>query len=113
MYESPISVAINSFIKEQTERADNEILYQATMQTGISIDKDELVKALRYDRDQYDKGYSDGIQAFAERLVEGRLAAVLLQDDTTEYAEGYYDALLWVEGQCWSLVKEMVKGGEG
>jgi hypothetical protein len=78
MYESPISIAVNSFIKEQTERVDKEILYQATMQTGINIGKEELIKALRYDRDQYDKGYSDGyeeaIRGFAERLCEGRVS---------------------------------------
>lgn len=26
----------------------------------IDIDKDELLKALKYDRDQYNQGYSDG-----------------------------------------------------
>lgn len=33
-----------------------------------SVDKDELIKALQYDRDQYDKGYVDGATEFAERL---------------------------------------------
>lgn len=32
------------------------------------VNKDELAKALQYDRDQYDKGYADGVNDMAERL---------------------------------------------
>ncbi len=38
---------------------DNLIL-QSCVKVGCHVDKDELEKALRYDRDQYVKGYEDG-----------------------------------------------------
>ena len=38
---------------------DNLVL-QSCVKVGCHVDKDELEKALRYDRDQYVKGYEDG-----------------------------------------------------
>ena len=102
MYQSPIEILTNSFIKEQAERLDNEILYRATMETGIDIDRDELVKALQYDRNQYEKGYLDGIRAFAERLKNHRIKPEFPWDDFY-VTEGYID----------HLVNEMLKGGVG
>ena len=29
---------------------------------GIEVDKDELIKTLAYDREQYEKGYADGLK---------------------------------------------------
>ena len=37
---------------------DGEIL-KAVQNVGINVDKDELLKALAYDRDQYNKGFHD------------------------------------------------------
>ena len=42
---------------------------KACMDMGINIDKDELLKALRYDRRQYEKGYFDGIRARDDEIV--------------------------------------------
>jgi hypothetical protein len=38
---------------------DNLVL-ESCVKVGCHVDKDELEKALRYDRDQYFKGYADG-----------------------------------------------------
>jgi hypothetical protein len=38
---------------------DNLVL-ESCVKVGCRVDKDELEKALRYDRDQYFKGYADG-----------------------------------------------------
>lgn len=56
MYESPI----RTFQKQLEMRYENGIM-NAVAEYGIHVDKDELVKALNYDRNQYDKGYSDAI----------------------------------------------------
>ena len=37
---------------------DNEIL-KAVQNVGVNVDKEELLKALQYDRGQYQKGYDD------------------------------------------------------
>lgn len=54
MYKSPIEI-IYSSIEAQME---NEI-YKEVLKYGINVDKDELIKALKYDRNQYQKGYQD------------------------------------------------------
>ena len=36
---------------------------------GVNVDKEELLKALAYDRDQYEKGYADGRRARDSEIV--------------------------------------------
>lgn len=54
-YISPIEI-IHTELRTQIE---NDV-YKAVQQYGIIVDKDELIKALRYDRAQYEAGYLDG-----------------------------------------------------
>lgn len=67
MYDSPIKVMFG----QMESQIDNNII-KAIQQIGIEIDKVELVRALQYDRNQYDRGFADGYMAarseFEERL---------------------------------------------
>lgn len=67
MYNSPIEMIIGNMQMQQ----EGEI-FRAVQNIGVNVDKDELLKALQYDRGQYEKGYKDGIKDgikdFAERL---------------------------------------------
>lgn len=65
MYESPIRL-IESQLRTEVE---NEI-FRAIREVGVEVDKEELIKALQYDRDQYSKGYADGVKEFAEKITE-------------------------------------------
>lgn len=57
MYKCPIELElITTRIQAETE---NEI-FKAVQKVGVNVDKDELVRALQYDREQYNKGYEDG-----------------------------------------------------
>lgn len=56
MYKSPIDM-----IYDQRLKIDGEI-YRAVLDVGIIVDKEELTKALAYDREQYEKGFEDGVQ---------------------------------------------------
>ena len=58
MYKSPINIIDDMCIKF-VESFDQKIV-QAIQNIETQIDKDELIKALKYDRDQYEKGYADG-----------------------------------------------------
>lgn len=58
-----------SQFQEMIIQQQEEQTLQAIQKVGIKVDKDELVKALAYDRGQYEKGYADGIMAFAEGLI--------------------------------------------
>lgn len=69
MYESPVNV-IYGEMQMQIE-AD---IFKAIQNVGIDVNKEELTKALQYDRGQYEKGYKDGyenaIDKFAELVIE-------------------------------------------
>lgn len=69
MYESPIEVLVSEMQMKQTEEREKQI-YECIQQYGINVDKEELIKALQYDRDQYEKGYKDAIIKFAEEAEE-------------------------------------------
>jgi len=57
-------------IQHQIAKQQDDAIYEAVVSTGINVDKYELLKALRYDRNQYEKGYADGVREFAERIFE-------------------------------------------
>lgn len=59
MYESPINI----IYRDIKTKFENEVL-QAVQAVDINVNKSELIKALQYDRNQYEKGYAD---AQAER----------------------------------------------
>ena len=65
MYESPIQLTVG----EMKMKYEDEI-YQCIQQYGINVDKEELIRALQYDRNQYEKGYRDGYRDAAMKLVE-------------------------------------------
>ena len=53
-YQSPVDLIIS----EMNMRMDGEI-FKAVQNVGVNVDRDELLKALQYDRGQYQKGYND------------------------------------------------------
>ena len=53
-YQSPIEVIIG----QMNISYENEIC-KAVQHVGVNVDKNELLKALQYDRGQYQKGYAD------------------------------------------------------
>ena len=58
-YQSPITMYTERIIKDIVEKQDGFIM-EEVRKVGFDINKEELAKALKYDRDQYDKGYHDG-----------------------------------------------------
>ena len=71
MYDSPIRLAVSKMTSQF-----NDDIYNAVVKTGIDVDKDELVRALNYDRNQYEKGYRDGLKANEWISVKERLPEV-------------------------------------
>ena len=63
MYESIIKVIVGSV---ETSLVDE--VYKVVQNYGVDVNKEELIRALRYDREQYEKGYADGR---AEAVVRG------------------------------------------
>lgn len=69
MYESPIELIISDMQHKVRQEQDKQI-YEAVQRVDVNVNKEELIKALNYDRQQYEKGYADGIKEFAERLKD-------------------------------------------
>jgi len=58
MYESPIEVVFSDLVSDSVKKTD-EYIVACVQQVGVKVDKDELVKALEFDREQYEKGWND------------------------------------------------------
>ena len=68
MWESPIQMITNDIVKN-IEQKQGVWLMESVHRAGFNIDKDELMKALNYDRGQYEKGYADGRLARDSEIV--------------------------------------------
>ena len=70
-YESPIKLTntMESIVRRVREEEDKKI-YECIANYGIDVNKEELEKALQYDRDQYVKGYADGKADAEMQLLE-------------------------------------------
>lgn len=73
MWESPVDIfEIQEPIVEEINKQTEEVVFKAIHKVGVDVNKEELIKALQYDRNQYEKGYVDGyadaIDEFAERI---------------------------------------------
>ena len=64
MYKSPIDV----FYGQMETQLEGTVL-KAVQNVGVNVDKEELIRALKYDRDQYYKGYKDGIADARNELI--------------------------------------------
>lgn len=60
LYKSPIEVFAEAVAPKAAEAFDG-MVWEAIVKTNVVVDRDELVKALEYDRDQWRKGFTDGV----------------------------------------------------
>lgn len=59
-YKSPIERYVSEIQTEFNKADEKELTATIKQSIGYKVDRDELLKALQYDRGQYDKGYNDG-----------------------------------------------------
>ena len=79
-YESLITRIENQLLEEMVKNQEDQFIWKVRQTIGYQIDKAELIKALNYDRDQYEKGYQDGKLA----AMKKRIGQWLINSD------GYY-----------------------
>ena len=64
MYESPIEMfSVTDYvdkISKQIDEQTGDIVWSAVTKVGVNVNKEELIRALKYDRGQYEEGYIDG-----------------------------------------------------
>lgn len=59
MYESPINTIYDEITHKILKNEEDNIMLEVQQAVGYAVDKDELIKALLYDRNQYEKGFND------------------------------------------------------
>ena len=81
-YVSPIQ-----FIVSDWEMQMEENVCQAVQKVGINVDRDELLKALEYDREQYSKGFHDGSESsMRDAMIEIKAERRLLLSWLSKFA---------------------------
>lgn len=68
-YESPISGFVNSIADSIDTQLENDVC-NVCMSYGITVNPDELIKALNNDRKQYEKGYLDACRRYGRPVAQ-------------------------------------------
>ncbi len=105
-YESPITLFqmdnyINDLQKEINAQEEKYIM-QSIVSMGIDVDKNELIKALQYDREQYEKGYKDGKEELQAKIDKA------IEELRKEIEENHLNVIDYADGE-W-IVKDFVYG---
>lgn len=94
-YKSPIEIEYGQ--PRYTQSIDDMVMYTIEQDVQIKVDKDELIKALRYDRHQYEKGFRDGrasaikdLYPACDELTEKIRQALLDAGENVEFAAVRY-----------------------
>ena len=61
-YESPIEKIFKEVQSEIMKKEDESLEMSIIQEIGYRVDKEELIKALKYDREQCRKGYDDALK---------------------------------------------------
>lgn len=80
MYNAPIKLyelPMQTIIEER----ENAIFAKVQACFDVDVDKEELIRALQYDRNQYEKGYADGKADAMTELVRCKDCKHYLYDD--------------------------------
>lgn len=67
-YTSPLELITREISSQMYEDIDS-LAITAIKEIGLLVDEEELIRALNYDRQQYEKGYADGLKAAREKEV--------------------------------------------
>ncbi len=92
-YESPIRLVTE--IENKIIEDEKEGVYKAVLAYKIDISKDELFKLLHGDRQQYEKGFSDGY-AKGTADAAAQAEAIPLEWIEKQKAECVYGSIPWL-----------------
>ena len=103
MYES----LINIIISELCSKLESDCI-KCVKRYGFDVDKEELAKALNYDRKQYEKGHTDGYNKAIDDFVKAIVDRGLSSNDD-KYCIILYDNYLKVIKE---IAEQLKKGGK-
>ena len=99
MYESPVQLKFNE-IKTELIKKENEMLIRAVQEVVPTVTEEELLKALAYDRHQYEKGYWDGKEARDAEIVRCKECKHRYAEDGLCKGRGWPMQLVPDDGFC-------------
>lgn len=70
MYESPITQLMSDITTQMVRDQEDRLMCEVRQTIGYDIDKEELTKALQYDRYQYEKGYKEALTDYVEAITD-------------------------------------------
>ena len=112
MYESPIKLTfepMETIAEAMSTAIDGQIknaVVKAARNVHIEVNEGELFRALNYDRDQYEKGYSDGVAS------RGHITLGDVMDYITGMPDDDWETLAsFLEYSGWE-VKRLTEDGE-
>ena len=77
-----IQTETQKIVKDITKQQEDYITFKIEQTLGCEVNKEELIKAMQYDRNQYDKGYQDG---YLDGVRDGKQ---ILLNKLQEFVEG-------------------------
>jgi hypothetical protein len=80
---------VATFIQNKTESFIEGELLKVTQEMGLDVDREELLKALKYDRGQYEKGFRDGVKS-AQKYGNWYIRSAYLTDSADSPFREYY-----------------------
>ena len=96
MYKSPITIVestIDNFTNAIIEKRDDAIFAEIQHSFGVDVDRVELIKALRYDRNQYEAGYLYGKKDALDSITHCKNCT---HSDTISCSDG----MVWCGRMC-------------
>ena len=102
-YESPIKMFSEQIIQSLYEEEEKTVV-KCVQKFFPEVDKDELKRALEYDRGQYEKGYSVGKLAAMDEIVRCNQCRFTERDGTDDaaiYCQKWDRWEMPPDGYCW------------
>lgn len=87
MYESPITMYMKDIQEQINKQTEEESMIVINQTVGFDVDKEELIKALQYDREQYEKGYRDCKNDILDKVKQAREEIIATNDSTLAIVE--------------------------
>lgn len=110
-YKSPIETISQGFRVQM----DNDIM-KAIHSYGINVDRDELIKALQYDRNQYEEGFIAGCKLNTDvikREVAREICCEIEEEIVAALESNYRFLADYDDGRCDECILELVNRVKG
>lgn len=72
---SPVELIYEDAKNRLLKQTDEFIMARCESVLGVKVDKDELIKAMHYDREQYKKGFANGYKQRENEIVRCKVCA--------------------------------------